>query len=289
MAQFWRFFFLLAAGCGPLLGQVQVAVEVDRASHLLFEPVNVKVSILNNTENDLTLRGTDLSPWLSFLVTRADGTPVRSEQPLAAEPVVLKSQQARAILVNVTPLFAFRDPGDYRIRAVVNLPGSGDIISSTVTFSVANGHKIWSQTRPINASERIYSLVRFVPSVDTTYLYIRVEDEKENIVYATFSIGEIVAFSEPQTAFDLAGNLHIIHVDGKSSYCYSVIGVNGNMKEQAHYISVNDDVPRLRREAEGAVLVAGGRKQGPETQRERLSETQPAGHPQPAAAAPAKP
>jgi hypothetical protein len=289
MAQFWRFFFLLAASCGPLVGQVQVAVEVDHANHLLFEPVNVKVSILNNTESDLALKGTEASPWLSFLVTRPDGTPVRSEQPLAAQPVLLKNQEARSLLVNVTPLFAFREPGEYRVRAVVNLPGSGDLISSPVTFSVANGHKIWSQTRPLNASERIYSLIRFVPSVDTTYLYIRVEDEKENIVYATFPIGEIVAFSEPQTAFDLAGNLHIIHVDGKSSYCYSVIGVNGNMKEQAHYVSVNDDVPRLRREAEGAVLVAGGRKQGPETQRERLSDAQPAVRPQPAAAAPAKP
>ena len=271
------------------MGQVQVAVEVDHSNHLLFEPVNVKVSIFNNTENDLALKGQGDISWLSFLVTQGDGTPVRPEQAMKMEPAVLKSQQARSLLVNVTPLFAFREPGEYRVRAVINLPGQGDLISSPVVFAVSNGQKIWSQTRPINASERIYSLIRFIPNVDTTYLYVRVEDEKENIVYSTFPIGEIVAFSMPQTAFDTSGNLHIIHVDGKSSYCYSVVGVEGNMKDQQHYISMNNDIPHLQRGTGGEILVAGGRKRSPENERERLSQVQATPAPAPVAAAPEKP
>lgn len=254
--------------------QLQMSLEGERTNYLLYEPVNLRLTVTNQSESDMVLGNEGGKQWLSFLLLRSDGTPVHPDRGATVDRVLLKQGQTKAIMVNITPWYAFREPGEYKVRAVIDLPGQEGLMSPMFQFTVARGQKIWSETRSVEGGERIFSLIRFAPYVDHTYLYLRIENEKENTVYCSYPLGEIIAFTAPQTAFDAAGNLHVLHVNGQSSYCYSRVEPNGAMAAQMNYLSTRDNMPRLNHLEDGAVLVAGGVRQQEDAPREKLSEQQ---------------
>ncbi|HEY0342219.1 MAG TPA: hypothetical protein VGC34_15545, partial [Steroidobacteraceae bacterium] len=199
-------FFYLATGT-LATAQVQASVQTERSNFLLFERVDLLITITNVSDTDIMLDNTEGHPWLSFLVSKLNNMPVRPERNATFKALPLKVGESKTLRVNLTPLFLFRDEGDYKASAVIDLPGAGQIISDTTPFTVVNGHTVWSQTRPVNDAQRVYSLIRFSPDSDTTGLYLRIEAPSENIVYANYSIGNVVAYIDPDVYFDPDGNL----------------------------------------------------------------------------------
>jgi len=76
------------------------------------------------------------------------------------------------------------------------------LLFATKVVEVTDARPIWKQSVGIPADSgaggdnRTYSLLtnRFA---DHTSLYVRVEDERRNTVYATYSLGHVIAFDEP--------------------------------------------------------------------------------------------
>lgn len=253
-------------------GQIQISAKINRTLYLLYEPVRVEVSVTNVAGYDLLLEGDETRPWLSFLILRPDNSSIRPDQPYDFPPAELRPGQTRTFSINITPLYAFRDTGSYRVKAVVNVAGK-QFITSPIEFSVANGHTVWKETRPVEGSDRTYSLIRFNYNSEATGLYLRVEDEKENLVYVTHPIGEIISFTDPRTAFDNEGRLHILHVIGKGQHRYTIASPAGVILNRDEYESLGEISPSLITMRDGSISVLGG-KPRPAGERERLSETQ---------------
>jgi hypothetical protein len=171
--------------------QIQITAKMTRSLYLLYEPVRVEVSITNVAGYDLLFDSDEERPWLSFIILRPDNSSVRPDQDYDFPSAEIKAGQMRSFSINITPLYAFRDTGSYRMKAVVTVAGK-QFITDPIEFSVANGHTVWKETRPVEGSDRTYSLIRFNYNMESTGLYLRVEDEKENLVYVTHPIGEIV-------------------------------------------------------------------------------------------------
>ena len=159
-----------------LTAQIQVSAQTQRSGFLLYERVDLFVTVTNTGDTDLVLNNTEAHPWLSFLVAKHNRLPVRPERKGGFDPVTLKAGESKTLKVNLTPLFSFREEGDYSAAAVVNLPGEGDVVSDSIPFTVLRGKQVWSQTRPVDGTQRVYSLIRFSPSPDKTDLYLRVEE-----------------------------------------------------------------------------------------------------------------
>ena len=260
--------------------QVSVSAQTDhsRSSYLLYERVDLLVTVTNTSESDIVLDNDEGHPWLSFLLTSHDRMPVRPERQAMFKPLTLKVGQSQTLRVNLTPLFSFRDEGNYTASAVISLPGAGDIVSDNVAFSVSRGKTIWSQQRPVDGGDRTYSLIRFSPSPNETELYLRVEDPSENVVYANVGLGTIEAFVDPQVFFDPQGNIHIMHLLAMSTYLYTRADAAGKILHQAIFKVFQQIPPQLAKMDDGSVYVAGGMEESPENTRETLSTGQRNGH-----------
>lgn len=135
--------------------EVRVSIEADRINYLLYAPVVVRVVIQNNTEQDILLeKGTRADSWLDFVVTRQDGFAVHTDQKLMSSPFMVKAGQTKAVSMNLTPYYAFREPGNYKVRAAVDLPGQGELLSGNLLFNVVRGQTVWTRTRPVAGSDR---------------------------------------------------------------------------------------------------------------------------------------
>lgn len=252
--------------------ELTISVECDRTNYLLYAPVPIRVVIQNNTEIDLSLQSQG-EPWLSFIVTRADGFAVHADQKFQVQPLQVKAGTTKNLTVNITPYYSFRDPGNYKVRAVVDVPGQGQLLSGNLQFNVNRGQTVLSRTRPLEGSERTYTLVRFSPDNTSTELYLRVDDTKENIVYSTLELGPVTStVTPPQIAFDKEGQLHILHTIGQGSYRYNRISADGQLENQSNYEAAPEIPPRLVTASDGAVMVAGGQVINDENRRDRLSE-----------------
>src|SRR5438876_6243240 len=90
-----------------------------------------------------------------------------------------------------------------------------------------------------------------------TSLYVRVEDKENSLVYATYSLGRVIAFDEPHAEVDRDNRLHVLQCSAPRVWSYSVVALDGSLLRHASY-SQTRSVPRLRRTADGSVAVSGG-------------------------------
>jgi hypothetical protein len=254
--------------------QIQVSVQTERTDFLLYERVDLVVTVTNAGDSDLVLDNNEGQPWLSFLVSKPDRLPVHQERQAAFKPISLKVGERKTLRVNLTPLFSFREEGDYKAAAVIDLPGEGQIISDSVPFSVLRGREVWSQTRPVEGFDRVYSLIRFSPGPDTTMLYLRVEDPDENLVLANLALGEVVAYIDPEVFFDPQGNLHVMQPIAMGTYLYTRTDSAGKILHQGIFKTFQAIRPRLTKLEDGNIIVVGGLEENPNAPREKLSDGQ---------------
>jgi hypothetical protein len=270
----------------PAMAQITVAAQTTRTDFLLYERVDLMVTVANIGDNDLVLNNDTNHPWLSFLLSRhtqQNYMPIRQERDSTFAAITLKAGESKTLRVNLTPLFTFRDEGDYRAAAVIDLPGQGQMVSDNVPFSVMKGQQVWSQSHPVDGSQRIYTLIRFSPTSDTTELYLRVEDPAENLVYANLGLGAMASSVDPEVLFDPQGNVHILHPTALGTYLYSRADPDGKIIHQGVFKTeamqgpsgVERIPPRLVKMNDGNVIVQGGVEQDPNHPREKLSEGQP--------------
>jgi hypothetical protein len=259
-------FFLLAAS---VLAQIQIELTLPRLQYIAYEPVVAKLAITNLAGRDVDLRNGDEQTWLGFEITGSEGQPIA---PLAAN----KSETALTIpagktvtqKINLTPLYSVHEFGTYRVRAHVYF---GDLskffYSQTKVFQVTDARPIWQKTVGIPegaADTRTYSLLsnRFP---DYTALYVRVQDKGRGVVYATYSLGRVIAFDGPQAEIDHNNQLHILHCAAPRSWTYSHVSLNGELLAHSTFME-SKTRPRLRHAADGTVLVMGGTVEAPVAQ-----------------------
>ncbi|MDB4793424.1 hypothetical protein OAG63_00150 [Methylacidiphilales bacterium] len=254
--------------------QIEVSAQTSRSTFLLYERVDLHVTIANIGDTDIILNNDEGHPWLSFLIAKHDRLPVSPERRSDFQPLTLKVGESKTLSVNITPLFSFREAGDYKASAVVDLPGQGEIISTAVPFTVIEGHKIWSQQRAVEGSQRIYSLLRFSSTPDSTQLYLRVEAPDENTVYTNIALGEMVSSVDPEVFFDPKGNIHVLHPIALSTYLYTRADPAGKILDQRIFKTFREVPPRLTKLDDGDVFVAGGLVENPDAPREKLSDAQ---------------
>lgn len=264
--------------------QVQVSAQTSRSSYLLFERVDVVVTLTNIGNADVQLSNDEGRPWLGFMVTgetvQHNFLPVHSERQSNFAPMVLKMNETKTLRVNITPLYEVRAEGNYRVSAVIDLPGQGQVVSDPSAFSVQRGHKVVSVARIVDSLERDYSLVRFSPTPEDTNLYLRVEAPSENTVYANFALGPMVSSVDPSLLFDPDGNVHVLQPMALGTYLYTRTDPEGKVLGQRLFKSTVDREtgmrvrPQLVKMNDGNVIVQGGISSDPNAPHEKLSDTQ---------------
>lgn len=258
--------FLFAATAS---GQIQVELKLPRLQYIAYEPVVAKLAITNLAGRDVDLRDGEGQPWFGFEITGSEGQPIapiafsKGEKTLSIPAGKTVTQK-----INLTPLYPVHDFGTYRVRAHVYFADLTKFFySQTKVFQVTDARPVWQKTVGIPegtsgaGNTRTYSLLsnRFA---DHTSLYVRVEDKNSGVVYATYSLGRVIAFDEPQAELDRTNQLHILHCAAPRSWAYSHVGLNGELRARSAFME-SKTRPRLRHASDGTVLVMGGTVEAP--------------------------
>lgn len=260
------------------VAQIQVDLKFPRLQYIAYEPVVANLVITNLAGRDVDLRDAGDQSWFGFEVTGNEGRSIVPISNAETEPLNLAAGKRVTRKINLTPLFGVHDFGTYRVRAHIYFADLNKFFySETKVFEVTDARPIWQKTVGVpdgggdSGSVRTYSLMtnRFP---DHTSLYVRVEDKDSGIVYATYSLGQVIAFDEPQTEFDRSNQLHILYCGAPRTWSYARVGLNGQLLSRASFAETKTR-PRLVHSEDDVVRISGGMMDTPVTQATR--ETAP--------------
>jgi hypothetical protein len=257
-------FICLIFLAGSMHAQIEVELKLKRLQYIAYEPLFATLAITNLAGRDIELHDDRGQHWFGFEVTSKESQPIAPAVAAAEEPP-LRVESGKTVVrkINLTPIYGVHDPGTYHVRANVYFADLNRFFYSPArAFQVINARPIWQTTVGVpegsaNAgSPRTYSLLsnRFA---DHTSLYVRVENKDSGQVYATYSLGRIVAFDEPQKEIDRANQLHVLHCTAPRTWAYSHIGLDGQLLKQSTFMETKTR-PRLRRTSRGEIAVGGG-------------------------------
>lgn len=244
-------------------GQIQVELKFPRLQYIAYEPVVANLTITNLAGRDVALRDNGAQSWFGFEVSGSEGQPIAQVSNVTTEPLRVAAGQRVTRKINLTPLYGLHDFGTYRVRAHIYF---GDLnkffYSQTRVFEVTDARPIWQKTVGVpqdgstSGNARTYSLMtnRFP---DHTSLYVRVEDKDSGMVYATYSLGQIIAFDQPQAEFDHSNQLHILYCAAPRMWSYARVSLNGELVSRASFAETKTR-PRLVHSTDGVIKVAGG-------------------------------
>jgi hypothetical protein len=249
---------------GSVHAQIQVELKLKRLQYIAYEPVFATVAVTNLAGRDIELHDDHGQHWFGFEVSGKEGQPIAPGARAAQdEPLRVESGKTVVRKINLTPLYGVHDPGTYHVRANIYFADLNKFFySQGKAFQVTNARPVWQTTvgipegSPGAGEARTYSLLsnRFA---DHTSLYVRVENKESGVVYATYSLGRIIAYDEPQKEIDRANQLHVLHCAAPRTWAYSHIGLNGQLLREATFMETKTR-PHLRRTSGGEIAVSGG-------------------------------
>lgn len=260
--------------------QIQVELKFPRLQYIAYEPVVANLTITNLAGRDVDLRDGNGQSWFGFEVTADEGRTIAQLANAGTEPLSVAVGKRVTREINLTPLFGLHDFGTYHVRAHVYFSDLNKFYySQSKVFEVTDARPIWQKTvgvpegNSVGGTVRTYSLMtnRFP---DHTSLYVRVEDKESGMVYSTFSLGQIIAFDQPQAEFDRSNELHVLYCAAPRKWGYVRVGLNGELLSRASFVETKTR-PRLVLSDDGVVKIAGGMMETPVTQSAPKLSSQP--------------
>ncbi|MFV1994922.1 MAG: hypothetical protein ACC661_05755 [Verrucomicrobiales bacterium] len=250
---------------GAACGQLAVGIEMDKKTFVSYETMKVEVTVYNRSGRDLVLGGPADTSWLRFQVTDSDDNLLISgKRKISERPALLEAGARITRSADLTEFYPVYGYGNYRLRASVYLPPMERFYESReLKASVSDGKEIWGQVARGPAGGkgagelRRFSLLTWRGEINTE-LYVRVADDRSGGVYATFSLGSIILFHEPQATIDREGSLHVLYLAAPQVFAHSVVAFDGSFLKRDIYRAAGYDRPELTTVGGGEVRVRGG-------------------------------
>jgi hypothetical protein len=255
---------------GSAGAQIQVELKFPRLQYIANEPVVATLSVTNLAGRDVDLRDSNSQPWFGFEVTGNENQSIPQISKVSTGSLVVAAGKRATRKINLTPLYGVHDFGTYRVRAHIYFADLNKFFySPTQIFEVTDARAVWQKTVGVppeadaSGNVRTYSLLtnRFP---DHTSLYVRVEDKDAGMIYATYSLGHVIAFDQPQAEFDGSNQLHVLYCAAPRTWSYARVGLNGELLSRASFAEMKTR-PRLVHSPEGVIKVAGGIMETPVT------------------------
>lgn len=263
-------------------GPLAVQVHCDRDTFLVYEPIEVTVTVQNYSGRAVRVEENEQASWLSFVITdEGNGVIPPVRKPDMQTAFEIQPRQAVSRKIDLVPLYELRERGNYRVQAIVTALGSS-VASAPFRLSLTNGRELWSRLVGLPSQGagpdeyRTYSLLaRRGEHADS--LYACVADESRQIVYSLVALGSFLGTAPPQELVDGSANLHILFQNGPRSFGYASIDPSAKVLLREAYSDFQSS-PRLVLE-NGKVSVAGGERTFPRPERVIEDSPEP---PQPA-------
>ncbi len=258
----------LALTAAYAVGQLGVTVSTDRKKYIRYEPINLGITLRNNSGHALDFGTTpDTGGYLRFQIRHRRGEhqlkEVKGLNPV--ENLVLPAGGTKSIDISISNFFQFHSPDDYVLVARIGHRRlKHDFESSPVKFQVSGGVNVWHRevgvpTQDLNETipVRKCSINTFHSDAGDLY-YLQIEDDE--FVYAVVRLGPRVQGILPQCDIDAMSRIHVLIQTAPRMFRHNVFNLSGSLRQSAVYI-IENNVPRLLRSPDvGRVMVSGGKK-----------------------------
>ena len=254
--------FVLCAGVAH--AQLQVGLKVSKVQHIVQEPINVTLTIVNRSGADFIIGGPKGGKWIRFEFSDINDRLLAANDTDDTKPEIFPAGATVTRDIIVAPRILL-EQGHYGLKALVYHPASGKFFESErariqvmegqmygkpLTFGVPPGFPDAGRTRK-------YVLLQH-QDFNRSYLYARVVDERSGAMIRTFQLGTLTLFREPQYTLDRFNNLHVMFLTAPTIYRYCVIRPDSSIETQSMYKEVETNRPKLYLTASNDVILQGG-------------------------------
>ena len=258
---------LLLAAAATARAQISVSMSIKDRFHILHEPIVATAVVTNLTGRDITLTDSAQFQWFGFRITTSgDRLVAPRDLRYKLPPLPVKAGETVKRSVDLHQLYNISDFGTYRVEATIYFEGLDKFFVSRPThIEITEGRTIWRKTagipdgQPGGGQMRVFSLLAHQRGEVNT-LYVRVEDKDRGAIYCTMPLGRLLEHVPPQAEFDSNNNLYVLQLVGNRAYTLSKITSNGEFVGRTNY-SAPKSRPTLRKTADGALQIIGGRRE----------------------------
>jgi hypothetical protein len=248
----------------PASAQIDMQCSLENSRTVLFEPVVVSLSIVNNTGEILDFSGAVPNAHLAFDVERSPGVLVPpTGVPLFAQVVTVKPGETFSGKVNLQSAFKITDTGPYMITTRVEWGGKV-FVSPKMFLDILPGFEIGKLVAGIPEDPnavRSYTL-RTLNRDRSEVVFLRINDDDAGTCYGVFELGTIVRTAAPKLQVDEVGCIHVLHQSSPGQFIHSVFTPHGDLVAQEVYSSDGSAIG-LKRAEDGQLVVEGGQRYAP--------------------------
>jgi len=257
MKKLGRSLFVLILLLSPLVSSAELGLSLrfEHTSFLRFEPINVFVSIHNNSETPFVLDedAKDCSAHVRFVTERKNHDPVSriSDSPVIRKLKVMPDE-TQEMMVDISLWYDVGLPDRYIVGAQVDWNGK-TFKSNKIAIDVVRGIEMESMSKSMPEHPEImcrYS-IRYWARENSEYLFLCVDDENNSTNYGVFKLGRVIRVFKPVIQVDRDGNVKVIHQSGTKCYTHSFFKTSKDgvrFTDQTYHLSNGEPYPFIKRE-----------------------------------------
>ena len=221
------------------MGQIRLGLDLSRRSYIIGEVITATVRLESQSREPLVF-GEDANAELFMEISGGSlgsrGMPVRRR--VSRDMVVMPGNSIRDI-VEITSLYTFLGPGNYRANAVLVHEGRS-YRSQTFAFDVNSGIEMRSfrQTVPgYRDREAVYSF-RYASRDGREEAFMVIQSPDGRSLYGTFSLGPLLRMYRPVIRARDDDTVVVVHQSGNNRFSRSIFEVERTgaiMRELRHF------------------------------------------------------
>lgn len=252
----------LVALCSLANAQLATSISVNKREFIAGEAVIAEVIVTNHTGQELTLVGSRQQPWLTFVVTNAQGNPVTILKTSAFGAMKIKAGESLAKQVNLAEYFLLNSQGNFAVSAVIRDSQKRFSGASTnrVLFNLNPGRLYWTQKVGVSgdgksAKTREMRLVTF-SNGQSNQIYAQVADGASGTPFRTFLLGDTLMLRKPMVTLDGDRRMHVMFLSTPSMWIHCQVNTDGDLVKRELHRSPSKGDPVMMAYGDGSVRVA---------------------------------
>ena len=204
---------------------LNVRLDLECASIVQFEELNATLKIKNITGTSLIISKDQSAAdaVVTFVIERNEYDVVKplSERPFV-NSLLIKSNKEGLIKVDLSQWYNLFKTGRYVVHA--NVEWRGKVYNSNdMMIDVVRGLEILKKEYSvIGYDDKMRTLsLRYWRRNQAEFLFLRVDDDDEDVNYGVFRLGLVIRFHKPTITIDRYGYVTVLHQSGPDRFTRS--------------------------------------------------------------------
>lgn len=240
--QWWVGTCMLFLGILPVMGQVHMGITLPRRSYVVGESIAATVVVQSQSPMPLVLgREHHNAELLLEISSNQGGRGRQPERKRVQRDIVIMPGTTMRDIVEITSLYNFLGPGNYRLHAVLLHEGAG-YLSATFAFDVVRGIEMRALRQMLpgySDIELVYSF-RYASREGREEAFMVIESPDGRSLFGTFALGPLLRLYQPVIRARADGTVAVVHQSGRNRFSRSIFRVDrggAEFVEQRHFRS----------------------------------------------------